>query len=196
MSETFLKQCQRKVLPGESVAIPGAGELIFVETASIPFEMQAGEGRRVQAKGKFKLRFQPFTQLFIFNTHATRTLTVILWIGTGDVDYNELFLPATVVIPQRVQLAHLATLDLPGVNSDGQRRKQVTVTLGPSVPGRVEVYQSSSSRIIAIIAASSSGGGFCIETDDDLILRNFTTQFISSETDTKDIALCETFYEN
>jgi hypothetical protein len=196
MLETFLKDCTRVVLPGESVTIPGAGAFIFVESASVAFELQPDDRRRVRAKAKFKMRFAPFTALNIFNTHATKTLKIIIWIGTGEVDYNEIFLPQTELIPHDITLANLATLDLPGVNSSQQVRKQITVTLGPSIPGRVELYNADTETIVAIISASSSGGGFCIETSQDLILRNKTGQALSSLVDTIDIAVASTWYIN
>lgn len=194
--QTYLKRYVKAIGAGKSLRIPGKGDFFFIESASKTFTIQRDDGQSMDAKGRFKLRFTPevFTSLTITNLSATDTLFVTLWIGSGDISYDEIVLPQTTLIGQVVTLADGATLVLPGVNDDGQRRKQVTITLRPALAGRIEVYDNDNNTLLAIVAAASSGGGFAIETDANLRLKNKTGLAIDSETDPRDIAVSETWY--
>jgi hypothetical protein len=199
-SQTFLKRYVKRItVAQQSVDIPGAGSFIFVESASQAFQIQIDQKQRSDVKGRFKLNYAPdeFRRLTIYNT-GTATLTVIIWIGAGGISYDEIVIPQTVITGQTVALADDGEMSCVGVNASGQRRKQITITLRPSLAGRVEVYSIDSAGVkddlLAIVAASSSGGGFAIETDVDLIIRNKTGGAISSTVDPRDIAVAETFY--
>lgn len=194
--QTFLKRYVKAVAAGKDLRIPGKGDFIFVESASKTFSLQRDDGQRMDVKGRFKLRFAPdvFQALIVTNLSSTETLYFTIWIGAGDISYDEIVLPATTLVGQVVALADGASMDLPGVNASGQRRKQVTITLRPALAGRVEVYDDDNDTLLAIVAAASSGGGFAIETDANLRIKNKTGVAIASEVDPRDIAVSESWY--
>lgn len=200
MIETYLNRIQRTIAAGASLVIPGDGNFIFVESASNYFELQPEDRRTIQLKGRFKALFEPFRRITLTNTSSTEKLTVVLWIGKGDISYDEIVLPQTVMVGADIDLDAGEEQDFAGVDSQGRRRKQFTLTLRPGLDGHghiavyeiAEIGQVADGELIAIIGAASAGGGFAIETDQNLrIVNNMDVNVNSTD---PDIAVAETRY--
>ncbi len=195
--DTYLKRVKKIIPASGQMKVSGVGELVFVESASGFFQLQADNRQPIQIKSRFKIRMQEFRDLTITNESSTNELTVVLWIARGDVDYNEIVLPQTVCTNFPIDLANNANVKIPGIDSDGRRRKQLTITLRPSLAQNVQIYDgdpTGTGLLLAIIGASSSGGGFAIETDGDVWLKNVTGGAIVSTGAAPDIGVMQTFY--
>lgn len=195
--DTYLKRVRRVIAANGSVKIPGVGELIFVESASSYFTLQADQRMPIQTKSRFKMRMEEFRALEITNPSATDELTVVLWVGRGDIDYTEVVLPQTINSSVAIDLADDGKLEIPGIDSEGRRRKQITVSMRPALANHLQIFDDdpdNGGALLAIIAASSSGGGFAIETDGTLWLKNKTGGAIQSTGATPDVAIMQTFY--
>lgn len=131
-----------------------------------------------------------FTKLLFTNLSATETLTVDFFAGKNLIRSAYVKLPRTRMEPADVNLAINASQNFPGIDANGRRRKQFTITV-QGIDGRLEVRRLSDNRLIAVVrVATTTGSGFAIETDDDLKVVNKTGGAITDP----NIAIAETFY--
>lgn len=200
MIQTYLNRYERTVGASKNLIIPGDGDFVFVESASRFFSLQPEDRSTLQTKGRFKMRLEPFRRLTVTNLSDTEALKLVLWVGKGDISYDEIVLPQTVLIGAEIDLDPTDTQDFRGVDTTGRRRKQFTLTLRPGLDGHgnIAVYeideigQAANGTLLAIIGAASSGGGFAIETDQNLrIVNNMDVNVNSTD---PDIAVAETRY--
>lgn len=190
---SFLSRHEITVTAGSSREIPADGSLFVVKEASQFFDVQFDNRERMTVEELFQVNISPdtFQRVRIFAT-GSDDLKLICYTGRAGVSYNVLRFPPTKMTGNTVNLADGASQTFSGISSEGKRRKQITVTLRPSIAGHVRLYKGA--ELLAIVAASSSGGGFALETDDDIILTNATGGVISDTGATPDIAVAETFY--
>jgi hypothetical protein len=198
MLDSFLKRVERRIEAGGRVKIPGVGEKIFVERATIAFKCQADDRMEFDLKRRASIKIDPFNAVTIHNPHATKTLTVVLWIGRGEAKIDELSFPSTEVLGHVIEtLADEDEIILPGIDSDGRTREQLTITLRPGVAGRIEVYNDDDDSLLAIVAAGgSASNGIALRTDCNIKIKNMTGGALSSETDPRDIAVAESWFAN
>lgn len=181
---------------GESRHVTGPGNFILIEEATAPFNLYIDGGPKREVRGGQRVPNDAIWNMArLENASSTKALRVRIKAGVGDGESAYAYIPPSST--DGVLIAALAdgsAVDLLGVDSSGRRRKEVTITLKPSLAGTVQIRNKTSGRLMALIAASSSGGGFRIETDEDLTLTNKTGGAIDSTTATPDIAVYESFY--
>jgi hypothetical protein len=113
--------------------------------------------------------------------------------------------PRLRAVGHSISLANGGTYDLPGrARNDevyrkagvefGRQRYKLTITLKPSLSGKIWVTSKRTGNLLALIAAGGAGGGYAVQTDDDVTIKNDTGDAIQSSGSSPDFAVMEEFY--
>jgi hypothetical protein len=206
--KTFTKKFDKQVAAGERIKLAFPGSKFFVKAASADFDVQFDDGEtHTLDAGGCELDFggEYFRKCEIINLSSTDVLTVEVFIGDAGAKFTALRYPNLKSIGFEVPVtADQGTFDVPGVSTDaakfsgagvgvGRRRQYLTITLRPSLAGKIIVSDKRTGTLLALIGASSSGGGFPIHSSDTVVVKNDTGANITSTGATPDIAIMEVF---
>jgi hypothetical protein len=158
---------------GRAEVINNEGALVLIKDASAVFDMRFDDGAPFPCEAGF--RFRPrggFTRLTILNKSPANDLTVSLYIGDADTQYESTRTVKTVIATTAGVLLAGESANFNGFNLSGQRRKSITVSNRHATdPLELKPKGGGATEIFAVIFGQKTE---LFETDADLTIKNNT----------------------
>lgn len=186
-AEATLAPFHITVPAGGIIQILGPGNNLIFEEMSAAFDLErAGFSREtVRARGKFPSGERAWAYASIINRSSTAALTVRGWSGFGDMEVTFNANVSTVIVGASIDLNAGQEQEFPGVDAQGRRRKQFTLTLDPDFAAeyprkRIRIYNDDTDELLFLVGGSQAGGGIAFETDANLRIQNGYLQNVNS----------------
>jgi hypothetical protein len=178
---------------GQRVQVTASGQYLLIREASAAFKVKvAGAGRGSQTfslEGGDEIKVEGgFRRLTFINLSAEDDLLVDFITGNEPFNIDYVKLPRTRIVGHEIDLGEDETMDFAGVDENGKRRKQFTLTVGPDIHGGILVFDADDGTLLAIISANETAGAVTLTTQGQ------TRVEMSEPNGGCNIAVAETFY--